>query len=96
MAEPARFQLVEEPDPADAGREPEPIGQKLATDALLLALRALSQKALVALASLFTLITVGSVFALWFKTPDPNTFQIISLSIYASFVLAANWIVRRK
>jgi|HubBroStandDraft_2_1064218.scaffolds.fasta_scaffold00003_51 hypothetical protein len=96
MAEPARFQLVEEPADPPAGGQVEPVGQKIATDAIFLALRTLSQKSLVALASLFTLITVGSVFALWFKTPDPNTFQIISLSIYASFVLAANWIVRRK
>lgn len=95
MAEPARFQLVEEPDPPQAG-EPDPVGQQLATDALLLALRALSQRALVALASLFTLITVGSAFWLALSIHDPNSYQLVELGGYFLFVLAANWIVRRK
>ena len=63
---------------------------------LTLALKALSQRALVAIADLFTLLTVGSAFWLWASIPAPNDRQIIALSIYACFVLAANYIVRRK
>ena len=63
---------------------------------LTLALAALSQRALIAIADLFTLLTVGSAFWLWSSIPAPNDRQIIALSIYACFVLAANWIVRRK
>lgn len=63
---------------------------------LTLALAALSQRALVAIADLFTLLTVGSAFWLWSSIPAPNDRQIIALSIYALFVLAANWIVRRN
>jgi len=63
---------------------------------LTLALKALSQRALVAIADLFTLLTVGSAFWLWSSIPAPNDRQIIALSIYACFVLAANYIVRRK
>lgn len=62
---------------------------------LMASLKALSARALEALASLFTLATVASAFYLWFLTPEPNVLQIVSLTIYALFVLAANWLVRR-
>ena len=64
--------------------------------ALMLSLKALSQRTLVALDNLFTLITVGLVFWLWKSIPDPNTNQIVWTGMYAAFVLAANVIVRRK
>lgn len=64
---------------------------------LFLALKALSQRAVVALADLFCLLTIGSVFVLWFVSPpDPTPNQIVSLTIYGVIVLAANWIVRSK
>jgi len=63
---------------------------------LQVALKALSQRALIAVADLFTLLTVGSAFWLWSSIPAPNDRQIIALSIYATFVLAANWIVRSR
>jgi len=59
-------------------------------------LKALSQRALTAVSDLFTLITVGSAFWLWSTIPEPNDRQIASLTIYALFVLAANYLVRRK
>lgn len=98
-----QFQVVEElPEPPRPGIPetvplPAPrdrVGEAAAS-ALGFALKALSQKALVALSSLFTLLTVGSAFFLWHYTPDPNAHQIVSLTIYALFVLAANVIVRR-
>jgi hypothetical protein len=61
-----------------------------------MALIALGQRALVALAACFTLLTVGSAFWLWYLTPEPTDRQIVSLTIYAVFVLAINMIVRRK
>jgi hypothetical protein len=95
MAEPARFQLVEEPDLPQAG-EPDPVGQKIATDAIFLALRALSQKSLIAISNLFCLFTVGSAFWVVLTIHDPNPLQLVEIGGYFSFVLAANWIVRRK
>lgn len=68
----------------------------LGTQALLLGLKALSQRAIAAIADLFMLATVGSAFILWYLTPKPDVYQIVSLSIYGTFVLAANWIVRRR
>jgi len=62
----------------------------------MLALKALSQRALIALDNLFTLLTVFLVFWLWRSTPEPNTYQLVGLGIFAVFVLAANVIVRRK
>ena len=69
--------------------------QAVATKMIYMALAALGQRFVVALASLFTIATVGSAFVLWLLTPDPNTKQLISLGIYALLVLAINVIVRR-
>ncbi len=74
----------------------EPEKTDLGTRALLLGLKTLSQRAVAAIADLFMLATVGSAFVLWYLTPKPDAYQIVSLSIYGAFVLVANWIVRRK
>ncbi len=63
---------------------------------LQLALAALSQRALIALMDLFCLITCAGAWVLWYLTPSPTTFQIVHNSIFAGFVLAANWIVRGR
>jgi hypothetical protein len=84
MAE-RKFEIVEEGDAEPA-----------AVAGVMLALRALSQRALVAAADLFCLLTVFGAWWLWWSVPDPNAYQITSLSIYALFVLAANWIVRKR
>lgn len=79
--------------------EPEhqpPEREAAGTGLLLLALKALSQRAVAAIGNLFTLTTVFGAWWLWYTTPDPNSHQIISLSIFAVFILAANWLVRRK
>ena len=86
-----RFEVVEEPEtPSASDKPPRELGL------LMLALKTLSQRALLALSDLFCLGTVASAWWLWWSIPDPNAFQIVSLSIYAAFVLAANWLVRRK
>src|SRR5208282_3425227 len=98
MAE-SRLQVVGQetaPDPFPVEQPKPPIGTKLATDAIALALTALSQRAVTGLAALFTLLTVASAFVLWYVTPDPNVFQLIKLALYGCFVLGANWIVRRR
>ena len=73
-----------------------PADNGVAARMLMLAMASLSQRAVVALADLFTLLTVGSAFWLWNSIPEPNDRQIAALAIYALFVLAINWIVRRK
>ena len=92
MAEVRRFEPVEIPD------EPSP-AEKAATvaaaSAIGLALKALSQRAIAATKDVFTLLSAGSAFMLWYNIPDPKPTQIIALSLYALFVLSANVIVRR-
>lgn len=93
----SRLQVVGQetaPDPFPVA--PPKIGSRIATDAIALALSALSQRAIIGLANLFTLLTVASAFVLWYVTPDPNTFQLIKLALYGAFVLGANWIVRKR
>jgi hypothetical protein len=85
MAE-RKFEVVEESDSVEPA----------AVAGVMLALRALSQRALIAAADLFCLFTVFGAWWLWWSVPDPNAYQITSLSIYALFVLAANWIVRKR
>jgi hypothetical protein len=63
---------------------------------LTIALKALSQRALVAATDLFSLLTIASCFWLWWSIPAPNDRQIISLTLYGCLILAINWIVRRK
>lgn len=94
MAE-RQFQVVDEdtPNPLPT-KSPQPSNASL--QILMLSLKVLSQRAVIALADLFTLMTVASVFWLWYSIHEPNLHQIIALTIYALFVLAANVIVRRK
>ena len=68
----------------------------LGVDLLALGLKTVSQRFVAALVNLFTLVTMAGTWFLWYETPDPNPSQIVSLSIFAAFVLAANWLVRRK
>lgn len=98
MADPAAiFRLVEEPEPTPDAKAAAPsAGMTAALQFFLLSLKTLSQRTVLALADLFCLGTVGLVFAVWWSVPDPNAYQIVSHSIFAVFVLAANIIVRRR
>lgn len=75
---------------------PAPVDNGVAIAMLTIGLKALSQRALTAATDLFTLLTVASAFWLWWSIPLPNDRQITSLTIYALFILAANYLVRRK
>ena len=68
-----------------------------ATRAVFLALKALSQRTIVALANLFTLLTAGSVCYLWLQVlPEPNIMQVQSVSIYSVFILLLHLVIRRQ
>jgi len=82
---------IEPPAPA-AASSAESAGMHM----LYLGLKALSQRALIALSALFTLLTVASAFWLWMTIKDPNVMQLIEMGMYGIFVLAANLIVRRS
>lgn len=68
----------------------------LGVDLLALGLKTVSQRFVAALVNLFTLVTMTGTWFLWYKTPDPNALQVVHLTLFALFVLAANWLVRRK
>lgn len=82
---------------------PQPqIPQASATDeasiALLrVALMALGNRAVIAIAGLRTVSLVASVWALfWRCLPSPSNAQLTGLGLYAAFVLTVEVIVRRK
>lgn len=84
------FEVVRDEDAAP----PKPAQADLAI--LRLGLSALSQRAVAAVADLFTLVTVGSAFWLCMSIQNPNTYQLVEIGMYAVFILVANWITRRK
>lgn len=66
--------------------------QAHATKMLFLALQALSARAVIALAALFAMVTVGSAFWLWLLAlPQITVPQIVACTIYSGFILALNW-----
>ena len=88
------FQIVDEPE---TPTQPQAPSQGAAVRMLTIALGALTKRTVIALADLFTLATVASAWWLWWSVlPEPTDKQIVSLAIYAVFVLVANVIVRRK
>ena len=91
MATERKFEVVGETDDAPEQTS----SQAFAASAITLALKALSQRAAAAVKGWFALLTMASVFWLWNATPDPTYSQIVSLTIYAVIVLAANVIVRK-
>ncbi len=75
---------------------PPPRAESALTGLLALSLRALSQRALVALSSLVDLALIASCFVLWLRAMDsPSTLQLMGLGGYSIFILVALW-VRRK
>jgi hypothetical protein len=93
MAEMFKLEPVpEETDPA----EPAAGGHDAGMAMLMMGLGALSKRALAAMPALFAVPAVGSAFLLWYLTPKPDVYQIVSLTIYALFVLAAAWLVRTR
>jgi len=88
------WEVVEE-DPVLASPAP-PERERIDINLLALGLKTVSQRFVAALVNLFTLVTMTGAWFLWYRIPDPNVYQIVSLSIFAAFVLAANWLVRRK
>lgn len=93
-----RFEVVpDDAPPVPEAAPKQPFVNSVSVTMLGMALAALGQRAIVALSACFTLITVGSVFVLWFMTPDPTDRQIVSLTIYAAFILLINTLhIRRK
>ena len=68
-----------------------------AASMLMLALRALSQRALVAASTLFTLIALASACWLWLTVlPDPTVNQLVGVALYGLLIVAVEIIRRRS
>jgi hypothetical protein len=69
----------------------------IAAEALTIALRALSQRALIALASLFSILLAASVFALYWKVlPNPSVESLTGLGLYSVFIIGLHVVRARK
>jgi hypothetical protein len=92
----ALFEIISEneapqPRPQQAPNQ----GQDAAFNALMLALKTLSQKTLIALSRLTSLAMVASVFWLFMSIPDPHTSQLIWGGMYSVFILTLQFLMRR-
>ncbi len=80
-------------EPAPPPREPLRVSAKAEsalTNLLFTSLKALSQRTVVALASLVDLALIGSAFALWLLViANPTPPQLIGIAGYAVFILVA-------
>ena len=91
MAEMFKLEPVPETDPPEADK-----AHDAGMTMLMMGLGALSKRTIAALPSVFALPAVGSAFWLWYLTPKPDVFQIVSLTIYALFVLTACYLVKSR
>ncbi|HEV2225067.1 MAG TPA: hypothetical protein VGR84_18895 [Candidatus Acidoferrales bacterium] len=71
--------------------------QKAAASMLMIALKALSQRFVVSVASLVDLVLFGAAFAIWWQIMrGPSQLQIIAASLFSMFSLAVIWMRRRN
>jgi hypothetical protein len=92
-----RFEIIDENEAPQARPQPSQTqGQDAAFNALMLALKTLSQKTLIALSRLTSLAMVASVFWLFMSIPDPHTTQLIWGGMYAVFILALQFFMVRR
>jgi hypothetical protein len=88
------FEIVGGTETESKPAQPDPNAVAIAM--ITLGIKTLSARALTAATDLFSLLTIGSCFWLWWSIPAPNDRQIVSLALYGLLILAINVIVRRK
>ena len=85
------------PPPSAPPPPPRSAEHAAATSMLMLALRALSQRALVAVGNLFVLATAASAWWLWMTImPSPSIQQLVGLGLYGLLILALNHLVLKR
>ena len=68
----------------------------IAAQALVMILTGLSQKALIAISNLFTMVALFSAWWLWHGVlVSPTLLQLVGIGLYATFILILE-VVRRK
>lgn len=71
--------------------------ENAATSILMTALKALSHRAVIAVANLFVLATAISAFCLWYVTmPAPTILQLVGLALYGVLIVCLNMLVLRR
>jgi|SRR5215831_16042511 len=90
-------ELIAPPHPRQAPSQAPPREVAALTGMLMVALRALSQRFVVAISTLWETVLVASAFTLWWKVIDaPTTLQLTGLGGYAVFVLVCLYLRRRE
>ena len=90
-----RLQPVDIENAPEVPRET-PRGDTAFANLLAVSLRALSQRAVIALASLVDLALIASAFVLWLKViREPTVLQLGGIGMYAAFILIAIYARKR-
>ena len=99
MATKSGFTLVGEDDAPIPQTEPQSTHDETsqATAILMLALRTVAQRFIIALSNLLGLLTAASVFWLAMAIRNnPNLGQLVLLGMYAAFILCVNLLKRKE
>jgi hypothetical protein len=98
ISEDVPFPLGDAQGPAEpVAQVAQPADESVATSILFTALKALSQRTLIALSNLFVLAAAGSAFWLWLVTlPSPSIQQLVGLGLYGLLMLALVHLVLRR
>lgn len=86
------IEVAEVGNAAEAMHLKEPVSRETSafSSLLFVSLKALSQRALVALASLVDLALIASAFVIWRSVMgEPSVLQLVGVGMYAAFILTA-------
>jgi hypothetical protein len=87
------FQIVNEDEPQ---QQPQAASNQAAQKMLLFALSQLGKRAVAGLSAAFSLIGLGSVWALWYSVlGQPSPVQLTGIGMYSIFLLCLE-VIRRK
>lgn len=91
------FKVIGEEDAPEPAAQKKDVLTAVNTQMLLLALKALSQRALTAITNLMTIGLVVSAWMLWRSILDnPTVLQLVAVGSYAVFCLLIDLVRRRK
>ena len=96
MAAP-RFEIIEDNEAPQVPPQPRQNPQNdPAFSALMLALKTMSQRTVIALSRLAALAMIGTVFWLFMSIPNPSTNQIVWGGMYGVFILTTIFLMARR
>lgn len=97
MEQVSRLREIRTEEAPQIQKQPDNQASQASVQLLILALKTLSQRTLVALGALRGLVLAGSVFwAVLTILPDPNAYKLVGIGLYGLFCLVLEIITYRR